>query len=118
MGGCGFDSSGAEYGPVAGYYEHGREPSDSIKCETFETSNVSVPRTFVSLWRRDAERPEYVYGRSVKYYPTFSLSVTLRIPSKCLYHFANEPICSRYSVSLQVIPFLHQLHTSCDLLKL
>jgi hypothetical protein len=32
---CGLDSSGSGYGPVAGSFEHGNEPSGSLKGEGF-----------------------------------------------------------------------------------
>jgi hypothetical protein len=35
VGGCGLDSSGSGYGPVAGCCEHGNEPSGSIKVGAF-----------------------------------------------------------------------------------
>jgi hypothetical protein len=35
MRGCGLDSSGAGYRPVAGYCEHSNEPSGSIKRGEF-----------------------------------------------------------------------------------
>jgi hypothetical protein len=35
VGGCGLDSSGSEQGPVAGSFEHGKEPSGSIKGGEF-----------------------------------------------------------------------------------
>jgi hypothetical protein len=41
------DLFGAEYGPVAGYYEHGNETFDSIKCEGFETSTIRLPRSLL-----------------------------------------------------------------------
>jgi hypothetical protein len=33
---CELDSAGSGYGPVAGSYEHGNEPSGSIKGEEFK----------------------------------------------------------------------------------
>jgi len=36
MGGCGLDSSGSEWEPVAGFCEHSNEPSSSIKDGGFE----------------------------------------------------------------------------------
>jgi hypothetical protein len=33
IGGCGMNSFGSEWGPVAGSCKHGNEPSDSIKWE-------------------------------------------------------------------------------------
>jgi hypothetical protein len=38
MEGCGLDSSGSEYGPVAGSCKHGDEPSGSIKGGEFFSS--------------------------------------------------------------------------------
>jgi hypothetical protein len=35
VGGSGLDSSGSEWGPVAGSCEHGNEPSGSIKGREF-----------------------------------------------------------------------------------
>ena len=33
MGGCELHSSGPEQGPVTDCYEHGNEPSGSVRCE-------------------------------------------------------------------------------------
>jgi hypothetical protein len=32
---CGLDSSGSDYGPVAGYCEYGNEPSSTVKGREF-----------------------------------------------------------------------------------
>jgi hypothetical protein len=44
--GCELNSSGARYGPVAGSFEHGNEPSDSIK------RNLSISRSTVGFSTR------------------------------------------------------------------
>jgi len=55
-----------------------------------------------SAWHRDTARRTRAFGRSVNYCLSASSSLTLQIPSKCLYRIAPEPYCSQHPVLLQM----------------